>query len=799
MWIDSAYTDYGGNGPMNFTAHIKENSFEKQTVQEHLINTSELSSEFASKINLSNFAELQGILHDIGKFTSDFNKYINGNSKFKRGDIDHSFEGARYIFEIANNTEEKKLIQTARVIAHTIVSHHGLHDWLKDNGDDYFSERVSNDERYYESIENFKKYFQEERIKVLLKKANEEFNGICMIIQSMTAMISEKDKKKKSRMFYLGMFERLVQSILIDADRTDTAAFMLDKKIVNSYEKPWGKMKQRIEEKLSGFSVNTDKISVRRMDISERCKKFAYHNVDVCRLIVPTGGGKTLSSLRFAIEYCLEHDMERIFYIAPFMSILEQNSDEIRSITGDELFLEHHSNVIQEIDDEDELSDYELKTEKWDLPVIATTMVQFLNTLFSDKMSSVRRMHQLCKSVIIIDEVQSVPLKCVNLFNLAVNFLSKICGSTVVLCSATQPVFNQTDYPLLYDEQTDMTGDFKDDFDIFRRTEVVPAIVHGGYSYEEAADFCFEKYLSHGNLLIVVNTKEAAAEIYTYLKEKNTENVNLFHLSTNMCPQHRKDIITDIRKSLKSNENTICVTTQLIEAGVDISFGCVVRSLAGMDNAAQAAGRCNRHGERDNICPVYIINIAEEKLSHFPEIRDAQNISIQIFDNKSFDDLLSPETMEAYFKKLYFIEKNQLSYPLKNKNVTILELLSDNKKCWDIKQNPDIVYSSQAFKTAGSNFEVIVSNTCDVIVPYNEEADNMILDLNSDINPEEFVNVSRKVQKYMISVYETVYNNLIKSNALEFQKSGVIALKKEFFDDELGINFGGSVPDTLLY
>ena len=225
--------------------------------------------------------------------------------------------------------------------------------------------------------------------------------------------------------------------------------------------------------------------------------------------------------MRFAIEYARRKDMDRIFYIAPFMSILEQNSCVIRSLMENkELFLEHHSNVVPRIaDNEDELNDYELRAEKWDSPVIATTLVQFLNALFSDNMSCVRRMHRLTNSVIIIDEVQSIPVKCVNMFNLAVNFLTRICGCAVVLCSATQPLFENTDFPLILDKDENMTDDYTEDFIAFKRTELIDCTRIGGYTYDEAADFCYDKYRQTESLLVVVNTKAAAREIFLKLKE----------------------------------------------------------------------------------------------------------------------------------------------------------------------------------------------------------------------------------------------------------------------------------------
>lgn len=347
---------------------------------------------------------------------------------------------------------------------------------------------------------------------------------------------------------------------------------------------------------------------------------ICQNDVGIAQLIVPTGGGKTLSALRFAIEYAVEHKKERIFYISPFMSILEQNGDVIREIAGDDNYLEHHSDMYCKIIDNkhkskeevnDELEDYELRCRHWDKQVICTTMVQFFDTLFSSRTEALRRMHRFTDSVIIIDEVQSIPIRCVYLFNLAMNFLSEFMGCTIVLCSATQPTFEQCKYPIMLDKDSSMTGDYTKDFEDFKRTEVVSLLNNQGNTYEEAAVICMDKYRENGNLLFVVNTKTATAEIFRNVTQLNDEEeikAKVVHLSTNMCPAHRRKAIDDIRRMLDNNERVICITTQLIEAGVDISFKCVIRSSAGLDNIAQAAGRCNRNGEDDRR-NVYIIKL----------------------------------------------------------------------------------------------------------------------------------------------------------------------------------------------
>lgn len=775
-----------------FAAHIKDGCV--QSVTEHCQNTAALCERYASAFGCSVIGRLQGLLHDAGKLTSEFNDYIRGASNATRGSIDHSYSGARYLDEISADMSYRK---AAQLIARTIISHHGMHDWVDDDSKDYFKERTSKSKGYEEVLSNLDMVIGEE-LPENLEEAGEEYR---LINDKILRTGASGKCSKKEYAFYLGMLERMLQSVLIDADRSDTANFMNGTPVSLDIDVQalWNDMDKRMNEKLCSFADKTDMISLQRKSISDRCAEFAKNEVKVCRMIVPTGGGKTLSSLRFAIKYCIEHDMERIIYTAPFMSILEQNSEEIRSIAGDAFFTEHHSNALAELDPEtesNEYEEYELHTERWDSPVIATTMVQFLNTLFSGKSSSIRRMHRLSKAVIIIDEVQSVPIKCVNLFNLAVNFLTNICGAVVVLCSATQPVNEETDHPLIIDKNFSMTGDYKEDFEVFRRTDIIPRIDPYGYSYEEAADFCMEKFSAAGNLLAIVNTKSAALKLYNLISERCGNDAEVIHLSTNMCPQHRKDKINRMRELLHEKKPVICVTTQLIEAGVDISFRCVVRSLAGLDSAAQAAGRCNRHGEAENICPVYIIRLKEEKLGSLKDITAAQGVSLQMIDSGRYSDYQSAETISDYFRMLFRARKNELSYNTYD-NETLLNFLSLNKNRYELSSRTSSQYASQAFRTAGSLFEVIDSNTKDIIVPYNEEAKELVERLENET--ADCYLILRKLQKYTVSVYSGTERRLTESHSFRILNCGAAVLDGEYYDDVVGIKLEGAEREVLLY
>ncbi len=784
---------------MKYTAHIRESDRTEQSVEAHCRQTAMLAARYGKPAGLEKTAEAAGYLHDIGKLSSIFNAYIHEENTCKRGDIDHSFAGAKYLKELSQDSEDASLQKTVSLIGRVILAHHGLHDWMNEEQKDTYQFRTEKDPYYSEIRSNFEASELSDGLDQKLPEAVHEVMAIRAELRKMAGNSSEQFA------FYLGMLERLLQSILIDADRTDTADFMSDTRteICFDTDQLWKEMDDKLEEKLLAFSNRTDAISRQRQSISDRCAAFASQDVRICKLIVPTGGGKTLSSLRFAVKHAKEYQKKKIFYIAPFMSILEQNSDAIREIAGEAAFLEHHSDMLAEIaDDRDMLHAYELRTEKWDSPVIATTMVQFLNALFSGKTSAVRRMHRLSEAVIIIDEVQSIPLKCVYLFNLAMNFLSQVCKCTIVLCSATQPPFEElNEFPMLLDECSSMTGETAEDFAAFRRTKLIYMEKKGGWSYDEAADFCSEKFLEHGDLLLIVNTKAAAKELYQRLR--NTENAHVFHLSTNMCPAHRRKCISDMKEQLESHSHVICVTTQLIEAGVDISFGCVVRSLAGMDNAVQAAGRCNRHGKNGAICPVYMMHLWEEKLGNLAEIKNAANIFREIADTA--EDLDDAELLVQYFRKLYRSEHSQLRYPLPHHtDQDLINLLSLNTGWVDKKKHPHLKFCGQAFKKAGRLFEVIDSNTSAVIVPYDAEAKELIAALCSEQDPKRITELLRRAQKYSVNVYAGTEYKLEQEAAIYEINCGkkenctVKILQDNYYDEHFGLTIEGGLHEVLF-
>lgn len=785
----------------NFTAHVREidETIEIQTVLAHSEGAEKLAEKYTKKLEIGNMVKLALKIHDFGKLCKDFDDYINGRNNLRRGMIDHCYAGAKYLSELAYETNDQQIIETAEFIARIVLSHHGLHDWVDENGKNYFQNRIKKSERYEEIKKNIKDIISDEEILKILFEAKNEYVCIRGKIRSM----SSGSKQKKLFAFYMGLFERMTLSILVDADRTDTTEFQYNSDIEHTFsEDIWNQSCEKMEERIIGFEKHTDKISRQRTSISDRCMQFANHEVGICRLVVPTGGGKTLSSLRFALNYCKKYGKEHIFYIAPYQSILEQNSDVWSEIVGKENFLEHHSDILAAFENEEEIEDYELRSEKWDVPVIATTMVQFLNTFFLDRMDSVRRMHRLCNSVIIIDEVQSIPVKCISLFNLAMNYMKEIGQSCIVLCSATQPTFEKVLYSLKFDENESMTGDYTKDFLEFKRNEIISQVTYKGYSYEQAADFCVEKFEEEGNVLFVVNTKTSAWRIYKEIEKKELKDVKIVHLSTNMCPEHRRRCINGLKLELDRKQKIICITTQLIEAGVDISFPCVIRSLVGLSNVVQAAGRCNRGGEYNRCCNVYLINLNEESVSNLKEIQIGQKVTRAILDNKNYLNMQAVETLSDYFKKYYQEMENELSFNVEDVEVKtdLLELLSLNAGRYSSgSKNDKKFYNKQAFKTAGKLFKVIEDYTLPVIVPYNDLAKEVVTCLRSNQYSYLWNQKLREAQKYVVGINQWTEKRLQKEGAIELLQSGVYVLDERYYDCDCGVQIEGKSMELLMY
>ncbi len=795
-----------------FCAHINPTTKQEQSVNEHLCNVSKMSTEYGAKISLGATGELIGILHDMGKGTKKFNSYLrycllNPNDKSLQGTVDHSTAGAKLIYDNFYNTTDQYQRITAQLISLVICSHHGgLIDCLDLSGIDKFTNRMEkNEEFYYDEAISF---FQSEclemtQINYLFNKSKDEIIEVFVKINNFIKM-NNINKFEKFGQFSSGMLSKFLFSCVIDADRYDTYAFMTGSIQQQSIDKLalWNELSDVLETKLESYPKHT-KIDLLRAEVSLLCKSFAKNKTGIYQLSVPTGGGKTLSSLRYALAHAKEHEKDRIFYIIPFTTIIDQNAKEIRGVLGrDDIILEHHSNLV--INSEEDEDRYNLLTERWDSPIILTTMVQFLDTLFSGGTQGIRRMHNLANSIMIFDEIQAIPIKCINMFNSAINFLANICNATVILCTATQPLLSKTEIPLKLSGNPDIISGMQVKFEQLKRVNLVDKRLIGGYSVDSLKDFVLNKMDDTESLLVIVNTKKSAKEIFNELNKSNLDlpkdkQCLIFHLSTYMCPSHRMKILEDIKENL-GHQRIICVSTQLIEAGVNISFGCVVRSLAGLDNIAQAAGRCNRHGE-SSCSDVYIVNIDGENVDKLVDIKKGQECTERILDDfkenpNIFDnDLLSQRAMEMYYKYYFYERKGEMNYtlPKTDNDKSMYDLLSGNIVGVNAFNGKNICRTElmlkQAFKTAGSKFEVIDQNTTGIIVPYGGGKELITL-INGQCNLKELKQYLKRAQQYSVNLFETDKRKLEEMEGIIGLKNGeILALSDEFYKDDVGITF----------
>lgn len=801
------------NDPDPYIAHKLPDNSETQSVSSHNLGTAMIACERCPLLELIPIIELGGDFHDAGKYSEIFQEYIKQgeDSPLRRGDVNHATAGGLLINKLAPGSLLSEMLQIA------IYSHHGLYDCINlSSGEALIEKRQSAEYQTREGIsldlveERFYQYADRKEIAELFIRARSSLEKLSAGIMDF----KKKDLKNQygNRNFYLGMYERLLMSLLIDADRSNTANFM---NVGQEVEKPdqwkedikklWQSCITHLETHLSALKIRS-KIDDYRKEISTACRDAAYIRQNLYRLTLPTGSGKTLSVLRFALHHAMEFKKQRILYVAPFNSILEQNAKVIRDALGQpEIVLEHHCNVIPET--EEAQKKYDRLTENWLSPVVATTAVQFLNTLFSAKTGSVRRMHSLCNSIVIFDEIQALPVKTISLFNLAVNFLTTFCNTTVILCSATQPVFDKLPCNRLLPPK-ELIEDYIRYDKAFRRVTMFDrtGLNPGGLSIEELGSFVLEHFPSEQQMLVIVNTKSCARKLYDYLKKQNLPDQTLYHLSTNMCALHRRDVLDKVGERLEDEKNpkpVICISTQLIEAGVDLSFRCVIRSLAGLDNIIQAAGRCNRHGSQDN-GNVYIVKMSPEaeKVSYLKDIKRAQEAMTYILerygnDPGNFDyDLLSARAKEQYYFKYLQQQEAEVDFnvTVHGEPTTLVELFSQNKlvqaryrTCHPGQKSMPTL--KQSFKTAGDLFEVISeAGKVNVVVEYNQEITNLIAELQSPYTLyARQKEILRELQMASVGISEQMKNKL--GRAVEPVCGGLInVLSISYYSIETGVS-----------
>jgi len=811
-------------------AHYNDEDGKAQRLLDHLLNVSSLTGRYAKKIKLEKAGELIGLIHDIGKYSNEFQTYIKKNINSENnlfdendefaassnsliGKVDHSTAGAQLIWNKIFNKGQQKQI-AAQVLALCIASHHsGLIDCITPDGKNDFIQRMNKSDDLTHVSEVIKS--TDNRIKENVNKIlNEALNEVLQFLKSLV----ETSQNEKIIRFYSGLMARMLFSCLIDADRLDTADFVKPRHArirQGGRYIDWNVLIDRLENylnKLEGKSEN-NKINIIRKKISDDCKNRATDPRGVFTFTVPTGGGKTLSSLRFALYHAKKHQLDRIIFVIPFTTIIDQNAYVVRQIfekkpseTG-RIVLEHHSNLIPELQNRRN----KLLTENWDAPVIFTTSVQFLETLFGGGTRSARRMHQLANSIIVFDEIQSLPVKTVHLFCNTINFLTHYCQSSVVLCTATQPLLNKIAKDkgyLPFTQANEIVPDVEQLFTDLKRVQIKNKIKSGGWTTEQMAEFVQQRVTETGNCLVVVNTKKNAQAIYMECSKKI--DIPVYHLSTNMCPAHRLEKLNEIRNQLENSEPIICISTQLIEAGVDVDFGTVIRFVAGLDSIVQAAGRCNRNGKK-NIGEVFIVNPADETIDNLEDIKIGKEVTERILremknpDSRLPEDIIHPKIMDRFFQYYFYNRAEDMVFPVDvGRCDNLLNLLSINSHsvseyCRIDNKQPEI-YFRQSFKTASEKFKAIDAPTIGIIVPYNAEGRIIITELFSHFALKKQQTLLKKAQRYTVNVFPNLLKELIEGKAIrEVPKIGVLTLSNErYYHPEFGLNSEISREYNLL-
>lgn len=692
-------------------------------LDEHLKDTATRSRFFADTFNAGEWAYLAGLWHDVGKYSKEFQKRLHGGTK-----VDHATAGAQHAFKCLGKDKGK-------IVAYTIAGHHsGLADG-KSIDESCLTKRLKR------TVPDWSVYPYAEDVKML------DNLPFCI----------NKDRFG----FQLSFFTRMIYSCLVDSDYLDTEKFIDSNKAALRSRYPSLKaMENNLEVMLKRLNHTDDSrdINVERAYVLKCCIDTAKQMPGLFSLTVPTGGGKTLSSLAFALNHALKHDLKRIIYVIPYTSIIEQNAEVFRGVFGKNAVLEHHSNFEPQKEESEEFSRHNLATENWDAPLIVTTNVQFFESLFANRSSCCRKIHNIAKSVIILDEAQMLPTPFLKPCMESLRELVSSYGVSIVLCSATQPALSTTET-------------FHDGFDnvheiISDQTRLNQSLsrVHTHNIGNITNDELSNRLLDETQVLCIVNTRKHARLIFELCRKHETEGV--YHLSASMCPAHRTSVLSKIRSILTCGNSCRVVSTQLIEAGVDIDFSAVYRASSGIDSIAQAAGRCNREGLLPEKGNVYIFSSEDGLPPGY--LRHSAEIAEGIL--RKHDDPLSREAVRDYFEELYWRKGEMLD------EYKIINML-----------NEDVDRLNFPFKEIADKFKLIKDSMEPIIVPWNDEAQNIIRDLRYAEYPLKY---ARQAQRYTVLIYPNVINNLLaygRAERIGDDKQYTILLNLDLYNDDLGL------------
>lgn len=734
-----------------YFARCNEDGTKYQTLTDHLTNVSLLAGIYAQTFTTREMGEICGLLHDIGKYSDDFQKRIRG----EKLQTDHSTAGAKTAYLLATKQENPYSSLAYHLMSYVIAGHHaGLPNYGHANASGLYQRLQNSDPKLFSAWKT---------------EINPTFPDLSGFFITQTFIPKDTSKLDQNE-FALSLFlyTHFLYSCLVDADRTDAAQW--DGYVTEGTYPTLEEFNDKLDARMAEFKVASDLDKIRN-DILTSCNKAAETEPGIFTLNVPTGGGKTLSSLSFALKHAIKNNQNRIIYTIPFTSIIEQNAKVYADIFGRDNIVEHHSNFVLptgvkvEPDSPDgENKNLSLATANWNAPLILTTNVQFFESLFTSHPSRSRKVHNIANSVIILDEVQALPNEFLLPCMYALSELVKNYHCTVVLCTATQPNFVENEVFPAGTSVRDIVPIYQELADKMKRAKS-----HNlGYKTIDEIAYCLK---SEQQVLCIVNTKKHANDLYSLVKEAG----DTLHLSTNMCPKHRKQVIETIRKKLENKEPCRVISTQLIEAGVDIDFPVVYRSLAGVDSINQAAGRCNREGKLPSgtVC----IFTPEQKYFGAGYVKQTAEISRTLQN----DDYLSLDTIAKYFSKLFDIRKDQLD----NKGVLGL-----------CRQGITVAETAFPFADISDKFKLISDSGCAVIIPFDEEARKRI----HAFSPEATRGFARAISPYCVNVRKADLDYLYNEGAVSLLGESFVVLKNQdqFYAQDTGIYISGK-PDMFDY
>lgn len=730
-------------------AHSKEGrpQTEWQPLHTHLDEVAKLAGGFSSAFGASSWGHLAGLWHDLGKFSPEFQRYIRmaneAHMEGKPGRVDHSTAGALHSVD--------RYGDIGRILAYCIAGHHaGLPDWQSET-----SPRAS-----------------------LVWRLSQRDLLSAVAAGCIPAGIADKtrptEKAKNGTGLSRSIWLRMLFSSLVDADFLDTEAFMDSEKAAQRVGYPsLADLVPYFEQYMTVKTAEASDTAVNRIrsEVLQACRDRALDPPGLFTLTVPTGGGKTLSSMAFALRHAEVHDKRRIIYVIPYTSIIEQTADQFRTIFGNAV-LEHHSN-LDVADTSRENARSRLACENWDAPLIVTTTVQFFESLFASRTSRCRKLHNIAQSVVILDEAQLLPTDFLKPVLELMRELQMNYGVTFVLSTATQPALGphksmDFDFPGLPGLR-EIIPSFLNLHERLQRTRVEVL--------EELAvpvpwDDLALRLAKYKSVLCIVNRRDDARILWEKLPS------GTFHLSALMCGAHRSERIAEIRKNLLAGKPTKVISTQLVEAGVDFDFPVVYRALAGLDSVAQAAGRCNREG----LLKQGLVYVFQPE-SRIPagHLRQTAEMGRQLLMEQR-EDPLAPERFEQFFRMLYWMRGNRLD------KENIMDLLGNDSEL------------RISFRTAAERFKLIDEGAyAPVLVHYGEKGSKLI-ELLRHRGPER--RVLRQAQRYVVNLPRHVHGRLLADSAIEEIHPGIFVQGHgNLYDKNLGFCADRSLiyePDELM-